>query len=177
MTSKEQRATNSRQVPAIARVVSRIRIRIKEDIHEDTHTRSQRPHDFSAWPGLHGHERFLRRARRRPIHATIRHALDAGISLLDTADMYGPHTNERLVGGAIQGRRDEVMLATKFGIVRDPSNRLARGIDGSPAYVRASCEGSLKRLGVERIDLYYQHRVDPKVPIEETVGAMSELVT
>jgi len=91
--------------------------------------------------------------------------------------MYGPHTNERLVGGAIQGRRDEVMLATKFGIVRDPSNRLARGIDGSPAYVRASCEGSLKRLGVERIDLYYQHRVDPKVPIEETVGAMSELVT
>ncbi|WP_329742234.1 aldo/keto reductase [Dyella sp. A6] len=108
--------------------------------------------------------------------ATIQHALDRGVSLLDTADMYGPHTNEMLVGKAIQGRRDQVFLATKFGIVRDPANPSARGINGRPDYVRAACEGSLKRLGVETIDLYYQHRVDPGVPIEETVGAMAELV-
>jgi len=108
--------------------------------------------------------------------ATIRHALDRGLSLLDTADMYGPHTNEVLVGKAIQGRRDQVFLATKFGIVRDPANPTARGVNGRPDYVRAACEGSLRRLGVETIDLYYQHRVDPNVPIEETVGAMAELV-
>jgi len=107
--------------------------------------------------------------------ATIQRALDLGLTFLDTADMYGPFTNEELVGKAIRDRRDSVVLATKFGIVRteDPT---FRGIDGRPEYVRACCEASLKRLGVETIDLYYQHRVDPKTPIEETVGAMSELV-
>jgi aryl-alcohol dehydrogenase-like predicted oxidoreductase len=108
--------------------------------------------------------------------ATIRHALDRGVSLLDTADMYGPHVNEELVGKAIKGRREQAFVATKFGIVRDPAHPQARGVDGRPEYVRAACEGSLKRLGIETIDLYYQHRVDPNVPIEETVGAMAELV-
>jgi Predicted oxidoreductases (related to aryl-alcohol dehydrogenases) len=108
--------------------------------------------------------------------ATIRHALDRGLSLLDTADMYGPHLNEELVGKAIHGRREQAFVATKFGIVRDPANPTARGVNGRPEYVRAACEGSLKRLGIETIDLYYQHRVDPNVPIEETVGAMAELV-
>lgn len=108
--------------------------------------------------------------------ATIRRALDLGLNFLDTADVYGPHTNEVLVGRAIAGRRDEVFLATKFGIVRDPNDPAARGFDGSPEYVRRSCEASLKRLGVEHIDLYYQHRVDRNVPIEDTVGAMAELV-
>ena len=108
--------------------------------------------------------------------ATIHHSLDRGGTFLDTADMYGPHTNELLVGKAIRGRRDEVVLATKFGIVRDPTNRMVRAISGRPEYVREACEGSLKRLGVEVIDLYYQHRVDGDTPIEETVGAMAELV-
>ncbi len=108
--------------------------------------------------------------------ATIHAALDAGVNLLDTADMYGPYTNEELVGRAIQGRRDEVFLATKFGIVRDPTDPAKRGISGRPEYVRASCEGSLKRLGVDTIDLYYQHRVDPNTPIEDTIGEMSRLV-
>jgi len=108
--------------------------------------------------------------------ATIHHALDIGIDFLDTSDVYGPHTNEELVGKAIKGRRDKVFLATKFGIVRDPEDPTRRGVDGSPAYVRRSVEGSLRRLGVEMIDLYYQHRVDPKTPIEETVGAMSRLI-
>jgi aryl-alcohol dehydrogenase-like predicted oxidoreductase len=108
--------------------------------------------------------------------ATIRHALELGIDLLDTADMYGPHTNERLVGEAIANRRDEVVLATKFGIVRDPDNERGRGVNGRPEYVHASCDASLRRLAVDHIDLYYQHRVDPTVPIEETVGAMAELV-
>ncbi|GAB3779401.1 aldo/keto reductase [Dyella agri] len=108
--------------------------------------------------------------------ATIQHALDRGLSLLDTADMYGPHINEELVGKAIKGRREQAFIATKFGIVRDPADPQARGVDGRPEYVRAACEGSLKRLGIETIDLYYQHRVDPNVPIEETVGAMAELV-
>ncbi len=109
---------------------------------------------------------------------TIHRALDLGCNFLDTSDMYGPHTNERLVGGAIAGRRDEVFLATKFGIklIRD-DDLINRVIDGRPEYVREACEGSLKRLGVDHIDLYYQHRVDPNTPIEETVGAMSELVT
>ncbi|AGW92415.1 aldo/keto reductase [Ralstonia pickettii DTP0602] len=107
---------------------------------------------------------------------TIHHALERGINLLDTADIYGPHTNEQLVGRAIAGRREQVVLATKFGIVRDPANPIARGVNGRPEYVRASCEASLKRLGTDHIDLYYQHRVDPEVPIEETVGAMAELV-
>jgi aryl-alcohol dehydrogenase-like predicted oxidoreductase len=108
--------------------------------------------------------------------ATIHAALDSGITLLDTADVYGPFINEELVGRAIRGRRDQVILATKFGIVRDPTNPTVRGVNGRPDYVRSSCEGSLKRLGVEVIDLYYQHRVDPSVPIEETVGAMADLV-
>jgi aryl-alcohol dehydrogenase-like predicted oxidoreductase len=108
--------------------------------------------------------------------ATIDRALDIGINFLDTSDVYGPHTNEVMVGKAIKGRRDKVFLATKFGIVRDPADPSKRGVDGSPAYVRRSVEGSLRLLGVETIDLYYQHRVDPKTPIEETVGAMSRLV-
>jgi len=108
--------------------------------------------------------------------ATIHRALELGVNFLDTSDMYGPYTNEDLVGRAIRGKRDQVFLATKFGIVRDPNDSSVRGIDGRPEYVRKAVEGSLKRLGVETIDLYYQHRVDPRVPIEETVGAMAELV-
>ena len=108
--------------------------------------------------------------------ATIHRALELGITFLDTADVYGPFTNEELVGKAIRGRRDHVVLATKFGIVRDPKNPNARGVNGKPEYVRQACEGSLQRLGVDTIDLYYQHRVDPNTPIEETVGAMAQLV-
>ncbi|HWG53278.1 MAG TPA: aldo/keto reductase [Gemmatimonadaceae bacterium] len=108
--------------------------------------------------------------------ATIHRAIELGVTLLDTADIYGPHTNEQLVGRAIKGMRDRVILATKFGVVRDPNNPRARAVNGRPEYVRASCDGSLERLGVDVIDLYYQHRVDPDVPIEETVGAMAELV-
>jgi len=107
--------------------------------------------------------------------ATVHRALDLGINFLDTADVYGPFTNEELVGKAIRGRREGVVLATKFGIVRSADPQ-ARAINGRPEYIRAASEGSLKRLGVETIDLYYQHRVDPQVPIEETVGAMAELV-
>ena len=108
--------------------------------------------------------------------ATIRHALDRGVTLLDTADMYGPHVNEELVGKAIKGRRAQAFVATKFGIVRDPADPQARGVNGRPEYVKKCCEESLKRLGVEVIDLYYQHRMDPQTPIEETIGAMAELV-
>jgi aryl-alcohol dehydrogenase-like predicted oxidoreductase len=108
--------------------------------------------------------------------ATIHRALELGITLLDTADVYGPHTNEELVGRAIKGKRDQVVIATKFGIVRDPSNPQMRGVNGKPDYVKQACEASLRRLGVEHIDLYYQHRVDPDTPIEETVTAMAELV-
>jgi aryl-alcohol dehydrogenase-like predicted oxidoreductase len=110
---------------------------------------------------------------------TIARALELGCNFLDTSDMYGPHTNERLVGRAIAGRRDDVFLATKFGIKIEPGGAggaPTRTIDGSPAYVRSACEGSLERLGVQHIDLYYQHRVDPSTPIEETVAAMAELV-
>ena len=107
--------------------------------------------------------------------ATIHRALELGVTLIDTADIYGPFTNERLVGRAIAGRRDKVVLATKFGNVRREDGSWA-GIDGRPEYVHSACDASLKRLGVEHIDLYYQHRVDKKVPIEETVGAMAELV-
>ncbi|ADP80532.1 aldo/keto reductase [Pseudofrankia inefficax] len=109
--------------------------------------------------------------------ATIHHALDLGVNFLDTSDRYGPHTNERLVGRAIAGRRAEVVVATKFGIVHDPTDPTARPVNGQPAYVKAACDESLSRLGIDHIDLYYQHRVDPTVPIEETVGAMAELVT
>jgi aryl-alcohol dehydrogenase-like predicted oxidoreductase len=108
--------------------------------------------------------------------AVIHRALELGVNFLDTSDVYGPHTNERLVGRAIADRRDQVVLATKFGIVRDPSNPASRGVNGRPEYVKQSCEASLQRLGVDHIDLYYQHRVDPNTPIEETVGAMAELV-
>ncbi|MDE2173958.1 MAG: aldo/keto reductase [Betaproteobacteria bacterium] len=107
--------------------------------------------------------------------ATLRRALDLGVNFLDTADMYGVGRNEVLVGRAINGRRDEVFLATKFGNMRGPNGEFL-GVNGRPDYVRQSCEASLKRLGVEVIDLYYQHRVDPEVPIEETVGAMADLV-
>src|SRR4051812_40286616 len=107
---------------------------------------------------------------------TIHRALDLGVNFLDTSDMYGPHTNEELMGRAIADRRDEVVLATKFGIMFDPADPQKRGINGKPEYVREACEGSLQRLGVEHIDLYYQHRVDADTPIEETVGAMAELV-
>src|SRR5277367_1060575 len=108
--------------------------------------------------------------------ATIHRAQELGINFLDTADVYGPFLNEELVGKAIRGRRERFVVATKFGIVRDPKNPNARGVSGKPEYVRQSCEGSLRRLGVETIDLYYQHRVDPDTPIEETVGAMAQLV-
>ena len=108
---------------------------------------------------------------------TLHYALDQGVNLLDTADMYGPYTNEQLVGRAIAGRRDQVFLATKFGIVLDPANPMTRGVNGRPEHVRASCDASLQRLGVDHIDLYYLHRVDPQVPIEETVGAMADLVS
>jgi aryl-alcohol dehydrogenase-like predicted oxidoreductase len=108
--------------------------------------------------------------------ATIHRALDLGVRFLDTADMYGPFTNEELVGRAIRGRRNEVVLATKFGIVRSADDPRVRGISGRPEYVRQAAEGSLRRLGVDHVDLYYQHRVDPSVPIEETVGAMGRLV-
>lgn len=107
---------------------------------------------------------------------TISYALDTGLNFLDTADMYGTGANEELVGRAIKGKRDKVVLATKFGIRRDKGNAGYFGVDGSPAYVRQACDASLKRLGVETIDLYYQHRVDPNTPIEDTVGAMAELV-
>jgi aryl-alcohol dehydrogenase-like predicted oxidoreductase len=108
--------------------------------------------------------------------ATIHRALELGVNFLDTADMYGPHTNEQLVAKAIKGKRDQFVIATKFGIVRDPDDPLKRGINGRPEYVRASVEGSLKRLGIDTIDLYYQHRVDINTPIEDTVGAMADLV-
>jgi aryl-alcohol dehydrogenase-like predicted oxidoreductase len=108
--------------------------------------------------------------------ATVHRALELGINFFDTADVYGPHTNEELVGRAIKGKRDQIILATKFGIVRDPKNPTARGVNGKPEYVRQSCEASLRRLNVDVIDLYYQHRVDPNTPIEVTVRAMAELV-
>jgi len=108
--------------------------------------------------------------------ATIHRAIELGINLLDTADIYGPHTNEELVGRAIKGKRDQVIIATKFGNMRDPKTRAFLGVNGKPEYVRQSCEGSLKRLGIDTIDLYYQHRVDRNTPIEDTVGAMSDLV-
>ena len=107
--------------------------------------------------------------------ATIHRALELGINFLDTADAYGPFTNERFVGAAIRDRRDQVVIATKFGNVRGPDGAFVR-IDGAPGYVRGACDGSLQRLGVDTIDLYYQHRVDATVPIEDTVGAMAELV-
>lgn len=107
--------------------------------------------------------------------ATIHHAIDLGINFLDTADMYGPFTNEQLVGKAIRDRRDQVIVATKFGNVRTSDGQFL-GVSGKPDYVRSACDASLQRLGIDTIDLYYQHRVDPTIPIEETIGAMAELV-
>ena len=107
--------------------------------------------------------------------ATLHRALDLGVTFLDTADMYGPHTNEQLVGKALKGRRDQAVLATKFGILRTPDGGFG-GVNGKPDYVHQACDASLQRLGVDVIDLYYLHRVDPSVPIEDTVGAMAELV-
>lgn len=108
--------------------------------------------------------------------ATLERALEIGVTMFDTADVYGPYTNEELLGRFLKGRRNQVFLATKFGIVRDPANPQARGTNGHPDYVRKSVEGSLKRLGTEVIDLYYQHRPDPNVPVEDTMGALSDLV-
>lgn len=108
--------------------------------------------------------------------ATIHRALELGINFLDTADMYGPYKNEELVGHAIKGKRNQFVIATKFGIIRDPNDPTKRGVNGRPEYVRQSIDGSLKRLGTDHVDLYYLHRVDPNTPIEETVGAMSRLV-
>jgi aryl-alcohol dehydrogenase-like predicted oxidoreductase len=108
--------------------------------------------------------------------ATMNRALELGITFFDTADVYGPHTNEEFVGRALKGHREQVVIATKFGIVRDPDKATFRGINGKPDYVRKSCEGSLRRLQLDCIDLYYQHRVDPDTPIEETVGAMADLI-
>ncbi len=125
--------------------------------------------------GCMGMSEFYGPADEAESIATIHRALDLGVTLLDTADMYGPFTNERLVGRAIKGRRDRVVLATKFGNVRRADGTWG-GVNGHPEYVRSACDASLSRLGVDVIDLYYQHRVDPSVPIEDTVGAMAELV-
>lgn len=112
----------------------------------------------------------------REATATLHRALELGVNFLDTADIYGPHTNEELIGKAIAGKRDQVFLASKFGIVRDPANPALRGVNGRPEYIRKAIDGTLQRLGVDTLDLYYQHRIDPDVAIEETVGAMAELV-
>ena len=126
--------------------------------------------------GCMGMSEFYGPADERESAATIARALDLGITFLDTTDMYGMGRNEELVGRTIRGRRDDVVIATKFGNVRNPADPTARSINGRPEYVRAACDASLRRLGVDVIDLYYQHRVDPTVPIEETVGAMGDLV-
>jgi aryl-alcohol dehydrogenase-like predicted oxidoreductase len=125
--------------------------------------------------GCMGMSEFYGATDERESIATLHRALDLGVNFLDTADMYGPYTNEELVGRAIHGRREQVVLATKFGIVRG-EDRTVRTISGKPDYVRQACEGSLRRLGVDTIDLYYQHRVDPATPIEDTAGAMAALV-
>ncbi|HSD76353.1 MAG TPA: aldo/keto reductase, partial [Solirubrobacteraceae bacterium] len=126
--------------------------------------------------GCMGMSEFYGPGDERQSVATIHRAIELGVTFLDTADMYGHGRNEELLGRALARRRDRVVLATKFGNVRDPDNPRNRRIDGSPAYVRQAIEASLRRLGTDHVDLYYQHRVDPETPIEETVGAMAELV-
>ncbi|MCB9759465.1 MAG: aldo/keto reductase [Alphaproteobacteria bacterium] len=125
--------------------------------------------------GCMGMSDFYGKADDAKSTALLHHALDVGMNFFDTADMYGPWTNERLVGAALRARRDEAVIATKFGVMRDEKGGWL-GLNGKPEYVRAACDASLQRLGVDTIDLYYQHRVDPKTPIEDTVGAMAELV-
>lgn len=125
--------------------------------------------------GCMGMSEFYGKADDAKSTALLHHALDAGMNFFDTADMYGPFTNEKLIGAALRDRRDEAVIATKFGIIRDESGGFG-GINGQPDYVRQCCDASLQRLGIDTIDLYYQHRVDPNTPIEETVGAMAELV-
>jgi aryl-alcohol dehydrogenase-like predicted oxidoreductase len=134
------------------------------------------PHVGELGLGTMGMSEFYGVADEAESIRTIHRALDLGVTMLDTADVYGPHTNEELVGRAIAGRRDQVFLATKFGIVRDPNDPHKRGFNGKPEYIRERIEASLKRLKVDHVDLYYQHRIDTTLPIEETWGALAELV-
>src|SRR4051812_21618935 len=145
----------------------------------DTKLRRLGAHGLQTFPlglGCMGMSEFYGPSSEKDSIATIDRALELGINMLDTADMYGPFKNEELIGRAIKGKRDRVIIATKFGNVRDAKDPTKRSVNGRPEYVREACEGSLKRLGIETIDLCYQHRVDPNTPIEDTVGAMADLV-